>query len=226
MKKIFVWLLILMLMMPNVTLAENIDVAEDFVTRAEMAKIIVRLLGWQLTSTGSVFPPRDTNFTDVSPEHWASGYIFQVNRSGIVRGDMIKYTRDTPISFRPDDAITYQEAVTMLVRAASQEAMNYLWDWRDARPIYPYGYIEVAGILGIIRDIDFTAGEYATRALLRQLVNNTLDAPFVIHNSHGRGGPAYFIFDGVDAHLMTIRTEAWDNQPVCFDGWEFVILDE
>jgi len=76
---------------------------------------------------------------------------------------------------------------------------------------------------GFVDDIEFEFGEYATRDLLYRLVNRALDVPLMIRTTGGTIFE-YIIADGVIENLlMTWRTEFWNNQPVYFDGENFVI---
>lgn len=78
------------------------------VTRAEMAAIVCRVLGETDNLTISA------EFTDVPIEHWANGYISKAAELGIVMGDGIG-------SFFPADNVTYEQAVTMIIRTVGGE---------------------------------------------------------------------------------------------------------
>jgi len=68
MKKIMVLLLAMTLLIPSFTFAE-VGEDNDFVTRAEFARIIVRMLRFD----GVL--PNSTVFSDVTQEHPLSGYV-------------------------------------------------------------------------------------------------------------------------------------------------------
>lgn len=76
------------------------------VTRAEMATIMVRTLG--LADKKGELEPK--SFDDVNQGHWANPYIQSAYQHKIVSG----YTDGT---YRPGNNITFQEVITMLVRA-------------------------------------------------------------------------------------------------------------
>lgn len=78
------------------------------VTRAEMAVIVCKMLG-----ETEDLSKADT-FTDVPQEHWANAYIARAAELGIISG----YGDGT---FGPGDAVTYEQAVTMVVRALGLE---------------------------------------------------------------------------------------------------------
>lgn len=69
--------------------------------------IICRLLDKEEEALASV---GKTKFTDVSADHWASGYINVASQAGIINGDGNGL-------FRPGDEVTYEEAVKMVVCA-------------------------------------------------------------------------------------------------------------
>lgn len=72
-------------------------------TRAEFAAIIVRALGLEPGTSAS-------GFSDVVSADWCSGYVKTAAAYGIIKG----YDGG---SFRPNDAITREQAMTMLARA-------------------------------------------------------------------------------------------------------------
>lgn len=84
----------------------------DSVTRAEMAAIISRWLGLEVTEDG-------TSFTDVSSNHWAFLAIEQVKQAGIMNG----YNDGT---FKPSNALTRAEAVTIINRIIGLEPVSNL----------------------------------------------------------------------------------------------------
>lgn len=75
------------------------------VTRAEMAAILCRMLGEDITEAKS-----GISFTDVPESHWANAYISKAAELGIVEGDGNGV-------FGPSDAVTYEQAITMVIRA-------------------------------------------------------------------------------------------------------------
>ncbi len=123
------------------------------VTRAEMAAFIIRALGLNPNATSA------TQFSDVSATHWASKYVVYAASLGIILGR-------TATVFDPDATVSYDEAVTMLVRALgyTEASLN---------GTYPAAYVSKAKALGIIGSIQAgTAG--ANRGDIAQLVYNTL----------------------------------------------------
>lgn len=127
------------------------------ITRAEVAAMICRMMyGEEAAKSYNESP-----FTDVPAKHWASGYIKWSVDFGIING----YGDGT---FGPEDAVTYEQVVKMLVcsRGWEQEA-------EDAGG-YPDGYLAVAEEIGITEDMTFTASDKAPRRAVAQMIANTL----------------------------------------------------
>ena len=84
---------------------------EDTVTRAQMAAIICRTLGYEDQAQSSA---GSTIFNDVPASHWASGYVNVAQSLQIVNG----YGDG---NFGPEDQVTYEQAVKMIVGALGYE---------------------------------------------------------------------------------------------------------
>lgn len=79
-------------------------------TRAEFAAIVVRALGLE-PDTGV------SGFSDVPSSQWHSGYVKTAAAYGIIKGF-------SDGSFRPNDEITREQAMTMLARAMKVTGLN------------------------------------------------------------------------------------------------------
>jgi hypothetical protein len=215
MKKVLAVLLVAVMVFGSVSVfAENED---NNVTRAEFAKVVVELLGhgdvyWGAWADGSTA----TAFYDVPFEHWAFRYIQTASALEIIRGNEDGY-------FRPDDEIFADEAVAVLVRALGYES------FANSRGGFPTGYLiaaDTAGIRGTINPWPMTAAP-VTRALLKNWVNGALNAPIMIQVKFGWDfhSAQPIILDGSGGWpLRTIRAQIWNNEPVYFDGADFVIF--
>jgi|GEM_PF-3023375 len=107
--------------------ANNNFAPENKVTRAEFAAVIVRALGLEPgTGPGS--------FTDVQPTDWYCGYVDTAARYGIVCGY-------DAVTFGPDDLITREQAMIMLVRATKTTGLRVSLNEND-----------IAGLLGAFPD--------------------------------------------------------------------------
>lgn len=132
---------------------------EQVVTRAEMAAFIVRELGL------SVSAKAETKFTDVPKDFWGSGDINIANGKNIIVG----YGDGT---FGPDDQVSFEAAVKMVVCA-----LGYEVDAKDNGG-WPAGYIAIADKEGLLEDVedklaDTTAG--CDRGTVALLLYNALD---------------------------------------------------
>ncbi len=135
---------------------------EANIKRSEFAAVICRTMNAEAAASGST-----ANFTDVAANHWAAGYIGWAAGSGIVNG------KGAGI-FDPDANVTYQEAVTMIVRAMGFEPLA------TKRGGFPTGYMAIANTYGITNGVAMTpANGAATRAGVAQLVYNAFDAPLM-----------------------------------------------
>lgn len=125
------------------------------VTRAEMATVICRMLGETENSTAD-----GSTFTDVPAGHWASGYISQAASLGIVNG----YGNG---KFGPGDTVTYEQAVTMTVRALGYE------DEANASGGYPSGYLSIAQDIGLLNGVNAQNGTPLARKDVAIIIFNS-----------------------------------------------------
>lgn len=131
---------------------------ENNITRAEFATLAVRLLN----RDGEVANyKKDTIFSDVKKESWASGYINIAVEEGLITG----YEDET---FRPQQSITYAEILAILVRALGYD------DKIDTNEPWPTNYTKKATELGIDADMTISANEKATRGDVVLFVDNSL----------------------------------------------------
>lgn len=131
---------------------------EDTLKRSEFAKVSVELLGLGNMAANSKKP---TKFPDVVENHWANGYINIAVDQGIVIGD-------DEGNFRPDDAISYAEAMAMLVRSAGHEPSA------ESKGGFPSGYLMVGSQNGISKNASMGANEDVLRGIVAQMTFNTL----------------------------------------------------
>lgn len=129
------------------------------VKRSEFAKIVCVAM----MSVGELAPAADSGFTDVAAAHWASGYIKVAAAAGIING-MGDGT------FAPDNPVTYEQAVKMLVCALGYGSQA------ESRGGYPDGYMSMAGSLALLKGVsDGVIGQPANRGLIAKLVDTSLD---------------------------------------------------
>lgn len=126
------------------------------VTRAEMAVILCNMLGEteNLTAGGSVF-------TDVPANHWANPYVVKAAELGLVTG----YGDGR---FGPDDTVTYEQAITMLIQSVN------LGDEALKQGGYPNGFINVADQYGYSNGLSIKASDVLNRWGLAIVITNIM----------------------------------------------------
>ncbi len=131
---------------------------DDGIKRAEFAKIAIHALGLADSAQAS---KDETKFHDVPKDYWANGYINVAAAQGIIQGDIEG-------TFRPEDRISYQEAVTILVRMLGYELAA------EAKGGYPKGYLQVANQYGFTKNAAGSGTEVAKRGVAAILAYNAL----------------------------------------------------
>ncbi len=144
--------------------SEGVYEPDSTLTRAEMTTIILRLMKMEGTAAG-----RDV-FTDVPASHWAYANVTAAYQLGIVNG-----TSET--TFNPDDAVTYEQAVKMVVAALGYTV--------QAEPLggYPSGYLSKAAQLDLLAGVK--AGGEMSRGNMAILVYNALDVELFTKTTYG-----------------------------------------
>ncbi len=155
---------------------------EETVTRAQMAAIICRTLGFESQAQSSM---GTTVFTDVAADSWASGYINVAQAQGIING----YGNGL---FGPNDKVTYEQAVKMIVAALGYDVAA------AAKGGYPTGYLAIASAEGITKNANGRVGDAALRATVAVLVYNALEVRLMDQNSWST--------DGSDTYAKTTET--------------------
>lgn len=140
---------------------------EKKVTRAEFVKMSVAASEFRSTvATGLKISP----YSDVPAAYWASPYI----KAGIDNGFCKGYTDST---FRPDNFVSFEEALTILLRVLGYSDDDFGNSW-------PYGQLGLAENLDITEGSDAKPGEELTRKKAAILIYNTLNTN--IKNSNGK----------------------------------------
>lgn len=133
-------------------------------TRAEFSKIAVIVLG-----KGDLEPTyrNRTIFPDVRSTHWARGYI---NLAASGELSIIKGTAGPGGPFKPDDTITFGQAVTMVARMLG-------YTDADTGLVWPNGYLELAAQIGLTDGLSLSANAAISRAEAVHLFCNLLNTP-------------------------------------------------
>lgn len=137
------------------------------ITRSEYAAVVARVTGLEQAAMNSM---GTTIFGDVPANYWASGYINVSEQAGLIKGMGIYNGVNT---FGPQLNITYEQAVTLVVRALGYETEAM------SNGGYPSGYLMIAAREGLLQDVNGTMGQPATRGLVAQLTYNALDIPLM-----------------------------------------------
>ena len=136
----------------------NLDL-ERQVTRAEFAKMLVAAsnLKDEVNSSSylSIFP-------DVAYSHWAAGYIQASTENGWING----YVDG---SFRPNQPVQTQEAVTMVLRLLG-------YDSSVIKGTYPRAQWQYYDRLGLGQQLNLVNGDYLSRGEAIQLFYNVMIA--------------------------------------------------
>lgn len=129
---------------------------DQYVTRAEFAKLTVYALGKKEMATGAA-----SRFWDVPAQHWASGYINYVAENGYIKG----YPDG---SFAPNEYIPFEQVITVLVRMLgyTTEEVGYHW---------PRDYIEKGSVLGITDGLYYNPSDWMSRKDVALLLDRTLE---------------------------------------------------
>lgn len=130
---------------------------ERAVSRAEMAKITVNSSSYKDQSAiGMNISP----FKDVAASNWAAPYILNGSTNGLFKG----YIDGT---FRPDDTVTYEESVTMMLRVLGYDDSNF-------GASYPYGQVNFAKNINLLDNVSGEYGTTMTRSQIARMVYNAL----------------------------------------------------
>ncbi|SHJ60804.1 S-layer homology domain-containing protein [Dethiosulfatibacter aminovorans DSM 17477] len=126
---------------------------EEYVTRGQMSKILSIILGY-----GDYPDDFKSSFSDMD-DHWANAYVEVAAGLEIIKG----YEDGT---FRPDEPVSYPEAVTMILRSLGYTDESLTGDW-------PYDYMVKAGSLGILKGMEMSS-DYASRCDIASIIYESL----------------------------------------------------
>lgn len=129
---------------------------ENNITRAEMARLIIAALEMD----DGAIKLYSSALKDVGG-HWAEGYVGYSTKLDIISGYPDK-------SFRPQNPVSYDEAITMIVRA-----LGYT---EDAGTKWPAYYVTKGTELGILKDID-GGSTHAIRGDIAIMLHRAMNLP-------------------------------------------------
>ena len=148
------------------------------IRRSEFAKVAVEAMGLGELAKSSM---GKTKYPDVVENHWASGYINIATQQGVVIGDDAH-------NFRPDDSITYAEAMTILVRIIGHEPAAL------DKGGFPLGYVSVGTQNGISKNAVANDNEPVKRGVVAQMTFNALTVKMMEQVGFG-STPVYEVVD-------------------------------
>ena len=135
---------------------------EDTISRAEFCKMVVYSIGMGETSQGAV---TETGFPDVAADFWAAGVIKVARDMNIING----YDDGT---FKPDEKVTYDQAIKMVVCAKSEKFATAA----QKNGGFPTGYRKVATAYNFVKNItDGVYNDPAKRGTIAKLIDNMLN---------------------------------------------------
>ncbi len=138
---------------------------EQNITRAEFAKIAVTAAGAK--DTAAMLEKNASSFKDVKAGQWYTGWINASESLGIFQGDGNG-------NFRPNDSISNQEVITVLMRLLGYND-NLTGTW-------PVNYVTQANKVGILDDVTVVASAAAKRADVVVMLDDTLDTKMVTYD--------------------------------------------
>ncbi len=130
---------------------------DDSITRAEFAKVVIASSEFKdSVATGSRVSP----FKDVPANHWSAPYVQLAVNKGFCKGYL-------DATFRPDNTILFEEAVTMLLQVLGYTKEDFGNSW-------PYGQVGIAKRIGLCDDLDLEIGDTLTRRDVMRLCYHLL----------------------------------------------------
>lgn len=143
---------------------------DDTIIRSEVAKMAVHAMG--LASAAEAAKGQST-FSDVSTDHWANGYINIATSLDLIEGD-------GDGKFRPNDSITYAEAMAIMVRATGYSIAA------DNKGGFPSGYMSVGTSNGLSKNVNSTQSENISRGNVAYLTANALEVKLMEQTGFGQ----------------------------------------
>lgn len=140
---------------------------EELITRAEFVKMLMSLE--ENSGIEYVTSDAETGFIDIDNQeepHWAAQYIQFAVYKKVING----YEDG---SFRPDNQVTYEEALKMVVCLLGYELKAVAKAEASGLELWPNGYIAVASELSITQSITMESfSAEVTRGVVAQIIYN------------------------------------------------------
>lgn len=159
----------------------------DDITRAEAVCMVFRMLGIDASDLEDV----TIQYTDME-NHWSAKEVAYARKAGV-----IDYEINTV--FNPDEKVNVHELLKMVLTVLGYNVQA------DSMGGYPNGYIQVASMCGLTRNIVAKTQEHITRADTALIICNALDIPLMKTVGFG-ANKEYAIMNGENGYdLQTLR---------------------
>lgn len=167
---------------------------DQVVTRAEMAKLIITALGMDSYATATT-----SSYSDMQNAQWAIPVVEYATNLGIVEGVGNG-------KFSPGNPVTYEQAVTMIVRA-----IGFTTDCNEMNGTWPAIYVQKATALGLFENVEGNQyGTGADRGDVAIMLYNALNTPMVYADKDGQTLTKF----GKDGDVVTMMTTLNKNGSV------------
>jgi len=168
---------------------------ESYVSRAECTKVVVALSeSKDMVAAGLKISP----FSDVKYNDWFAPYVQAAVTGGLCEGYIDG-------SFHPNARVTYEEAITMLLRALGYTNDDFGVSW-------PYGQIGMANNLEITDGVNSSIGSELTRRQIARMAYNTLTT-----RQKGSNSKLLSVFDCEMIEDVTIISTSNENSSLSAD---------
>lgn len=154
----------------GIVLADERGEEEAFLTRAQMTKIVCRLL--QLSKSANDVVLTENVFSDVTPDHPYARYISMAKSMGLICG----YPDG---SFLPQQEITACEVLKILLAA-----LGYLPQAQE-KGGYPHGILILSNQIALTKGISLETKSLVSMDTISSLVQNALDIPLMVQTGWG-----------------------------------------
>ena len=173
---------------------------DDAISRSEVAKMAVHAMGLEEVAESS---KGNKDFLDVPADHWANGYIHVATTHKLIVGD-------GDGSFRPNDTITYAEAMTIMTRAAGYETAA------QERGGFPNGYMVTGTSAGLAKNVKCGQNEKISRGNVAFLTMNALEANMMEQKGFGSNAS----YEVTDKTLLesVLKVKKAEGQIMAFEG--------
>lgn len=179
--------------------------AQSTVTRAQYAQLLANLSSYEGKVAGSI---NISLFKDVKKTHWAAGYI----KTAVDEGWMTGYLDG---NFKPNQAVTLQEAVNGIVKILGYQDSDFTGNKISAK-------MALYASKGLNENISKTQKQAITKTDCMNLFYNTLKAETKEGKAYGSRFDCVFGADGEIDYLGTLNSEM-EGPVIAQDGWSGVL---